>query len=432
MAKTAPAAKSAPAPAARPARTAKAKSAAPAPAHSRPTASAPARAPEPATDSPVDVLVLGEHPAAYLAAALLKQKSKLRVLHSTIPAEGNGAAERAAERLVVINPAFFSLHPLLEPLRRKLDLVAVHGLAFLSDDPAVRGEYRSKSVLAYVAAYKQVRSEMAKLADTQEVELHAPKEPEHLQIHRLDETGVDVTLGKSGIRPKVLVLGGSLPERQHKLLGLPDSWEAEIIHRYTFLKLNGAKWADLGGRPVVPMSLNLREMLCWGWLLPGTKAMQLAVEQPVESLSRVRPAELLTHWVEVLRRNGVLNAKAEVPLEQAQSIDLPLAGALAHEGVANRTLLVGPAGGFYSACTEDIYPNCWSALYAADAVKKALKEPHLQDALQPYRYKWRTTLGDYLRGPQQNLRFLLPLVYRNPVMTTRLTESILLGKSVVR
>jgi hypothetical protein len=61
-----------------------------------------------------------------------------------------------------------------------------------------------------------------------------------------------------------------------------------------------------------------------------------------------------------------------------------------------------------------------------------LKEPHLQDALQPYRHRWRTTLGDYLRGPQQNFRFLLPLVYRKQVMTTRLTEAILLGKSVVR
>ena len=48
------------------------------------------------------------------------------------------------------------------------------------------------------------------------------------------------------------------------------------------------------------------------------------------------------------------------------------------------------------------------------------------------RLAWRTTLGDYLRGPQQNLRFLLPLVYRNQVMTARLSESILMGKSVVR
>jgi hypothetical protein len=65
-------------------------------------------------------------------------------------------------------------------------------------------------------------------------------------------------------------------------------------------------------------------------------------------------------------------------------------------------------------------------------MKKALKERHLQDALNPYRSLWRTTLGQYLRGPQQDLRFLLPLIYRNAVMTTRLTESILLGKSVVR
>jgi len=52
--------------------------------------------------------------------------------------------------------------------------------------------------------------------------------------------------------------------------------------------------------------------------------------------------------------------------------------------------------------------------------------------LSPYRQQWRTTLGDYLRGPQQNLRFLLPMVYRNPKMTARLTEAILTGKSVVR
>ena len=374
----------------------------------------------------VDVLVLGEHPAAYLSAALLRHKTKLRVVHTTIPGEGE------KDRLVIVNPSFFTLHPLLEPLKRKLDLVAVYGLQFLSGNPEVQSEYRSKSALVYIASYKQVRAELAKVADAQGAELEMPKQPEHLQIHRLDEHGIDVTLGKAQLRPKVLVLGGALPERQRRLLGLPESWEAEIVHRYTYLKLPGTRWADLGSRPVMPMSLNLREMLCWAWLLPGTKSVQLAVEQPVETLSTVRPAELLAHWVEVLKRNEILSGKAEVPLDEAHSLDLPLAGALAHEGVANRTLLVGPAGGFYSACTEDIYPNCWSALYAADAVKKALKEPHLQDALQPYRHKWRTTLGDYLRGPQQNLRFLLPLVYRNQVMTTRLTESILLGKSVVR
>lgn len=377
----------------------------------------------PKTDPQLDVLVLGEHPAAYLCAALLKHKSKLRVLHSTFPHES------WPDRLEIVNPALFDLHPLLEPLRRKIEMTAIYGLKFVADSAGVGSEHRSRSAMAQVATYKSLRNAMIKLAESQDVETATPK---FVQIRRLDERGIDVTIGKAELRPKMLILAGMPTEPEAKLLGLPDAWGPDVVHRYTFVKLNGNKWADLGSRPVIPMSLNLRDLLCWAWLIPGEKCVQIAVEEPVETLSRANPLELLGHWVGVLKTHGILNAKADVPLDHAQSIDLPLGGALAHEGLANRTLLIGPAGGFYSATSEDMYPNCWSAIYAADAVKKGLKEVHLQDALQPYRHKWRTTLGDYLRGPQQNLRFLLPLVYRNPVMTSRLTESILLGKSVVR
>lgn len=374
-------------------------------------------------ESQLDVLVLGEHPAAYLCAALLKHKTKLRVLHSTLPHES------WPDRLQILNPELFDLHPLLDPLRRKVEMTAVYGLRFIADAPGVGSEHRSRSAMAQVASYKNLRAAMIKLAEGQDVEMVAPKV---LQIRRVDEHGIEVTVGKAELKPKMLVLAGMPTEPEARLLGLPDGWGPDVVHRYTFLRLPGTKWADLGNRPVIPMSLNLRDMLCWAWLIPGEKSMQIAVEQPVETLGQAAPAELLAHWVSVLRTHQVLTGKGDVPLDQAQSIDLPLGGALAQEGVANRTLLVGPAGGFYSATSEDMYPNCWSAIFAADAVKKALKEVHLQDALQPYRHKWRTTLGDYLRGPQQNLRFLLPLVYRNPVMTSRLTESILLGKSVVR
>jgi hypothetical protein len=374
-------------------------------------------------ETQLDVLVLGEHPAAYLCAALLKFKSKLRVLHATIP------GEHWPERLVILNPELFDLHPLMEPLRKKIEMVTVYGLRFLADTAGLGSEHRSRSAMAHVASYRAMRMALLKLAEAQDVEMVVPKT---LEIRRLDEGGVDVLVGKSLLRPKMLVLAGMPSEPERKLLGLPEAWGPDVVHRYTFVKLSGSKWADLGSRPVIPMSLNLRDMLCWGWLLPGERCMQLAVEQPVETLNAVKPQELLLRWASVLRAHDVLIGKGEIPIDQAQSIDLPLGGALAHEGVANRTLLIGPAGGFFSATSEDMYPNCWSAIHAADAIKKAMRETHLQDALQPYRHKWRTTLGDYLRGPQQNLRFLLPLVYRNQVMTSRLSESILLGKSVVR
>jgi flavin-dependent dehydrogenase len=374
-------------------------------------------------DPKLDVLVLGEHPATYLCAALLKHTGKLRVLHATIP------DERPVERTCALNPAFFSLHKLLEPLKRKLDLTAVYGVQFLADDPETRSECRGKATTAYCVNYKDMRQAMIKLAADEGVEMVTPKQ---LQIHRLDEKGLEVTLGRGEARPKALVLGGRLPDAQQKLLGLPDSWGPDVVHRYTFLRLKGNKWADLGGRPTLPMSLDLRKELMWAWLLPFDGGVQIAVDQPIETVSKVGGVELLRHWAETLRKHNVLKGTGDLPLDAAEALDLPLAGALAHEGVANRTLLIGPAGGFYSATGEDLYPNCWSAIYAADVLKKAMKEPHLQDAIQPYRQRWRTTLGDYLRGPQQNLRFLLPLVYRNQVMTDRLSDSILLGKGLVR
>jgi flavin-dependent dehydrogenase len=371
----------------------------------------------------LDVLVVGEHPCTYLAAMLLAGMAKIRVAHCCVP--GNNQPDR----LVLINPDFFGLLPSLAPLRRKLEMTPVYGIQFLGDDATTRSEFRNKSAMAYVATYKAVRTALCKLAQAEKVELLTPKT---FQILHVDENGVEISLGKNAIHPRALLLGGELPAAQKKILGLPEGWGPDIVHRYTYLKLPAGRWMEPGSRPIVPMSLNLRHSLCWGWLLPGFATLQLAVVQPVETLVKVPPSELLSEWAGVLKAHGVLMEKGDLPLDAAESLDLPLAGALEHDGVASRTLLIGPEGGFYSACAEDIHPNCWSAVFAGEAIKKALREPHLQDGLQPFSQKWRTTLGEYLRGPQQNLRFLLPLVYRNQKMTTRLAESILQGKKVIR
>lgn len=369
-----------------------------------------------------DILVLGEHPAAYLAAALLREKGKLRILHATIP------GQVLPDRLVLLNPAFFKLHPLVEPLRRKIETNSIYGLQFLADDDTV-AEYRSKSAANAVASLKDVRTAMEKLAAAEDVEFIKPRS---LQIQRVHERGLDVQIDGKSLCPRALVLGGELPADQQRILGLPEDWERGVVHRYTYARIRAGRGIELSGRPLMPMSLDLGRRLTWAWMLPGTKSVQLAVEQPLETIQQVNPQDLLLHWAAVLHKHGVFKTPPAIERESIQWLDLPFGGALAHEGLASRTLLVGPAGGFYSASGEDIYPNCWSAVFAASVLKKALKEPHLQDALQAYRQEWRTTLGDYLRGPQQNLRFLLPLVYRNQIMTNRLAEAILVGRSVVR
>jgi hypothetical protein len=370
-----------------------------------------------------DVLVLGQHPCACLAASVLLSKPGITVAVAPIP------TEHAPDRLVIINPALFTLHKPLEKIRKKLELTPIWGLNFIASDAVTRGEFRAKTSLAQVGCYLEIRRCMMELAKQAGAQMLAGTE---LSIERVDENGFDLIIDGRSIRPRALLLAGALGDSAARMLALPEAFPIEVMRKYSFLRVNADCCTEAGPKPTIPMSLDLEGSLTWAWLLMGRQEVQLAVEQPLETAAQKPPKQLIRRWADVLKRQGLLRADAKLPMDQIQSMDMPAAGALARESVANRTLLFGPAGGFYSACLEDLYPNCWSALFAADAVRKALAEPHLQDALQPYRQKWSTTLGDYLRGPQQNLRFLLPLVYRNPVMTARLAESILLGKSVVR
>lgn len=370
-----------------------------------------------------DVVVLGSHPCCHLASLLLREAG-VAVAQASIP------DEHPPDRLVLINPKFFELHKLLESMRHTMNLSPIYGLRFLSNDRESASEYLDKSIAGYIGSYGQICKAIAQSAQKEKLESIGTRT---LEIRGADENGVSLEINGTAMHPKLLIVGGELSPPQCKMLGLPESWEAGVVHRYTFLRIKGSKTIALSDKPTMPISLDLSGQLFWGWLLAGAGEMQIAVAQPIETIQEHPPTTILDKWLQLLAEHRVLTAAIKpAALDAAESIDLPLAGALARDGVANRTVLIGPAGGFYTACAEDIYSNCWSALFAVEAVKKSINQRHVQDAIGIYRAKWGATLGDYLRGPQQNLRFLLPLVYRNPVMTTRMGEAILSGVSVVR
>lgn len=372
-------------------------------------------------DGGIDVLVLGDHPCTYLAASLLHDKKPLRVLHATIP------HDTTPDRVVYINPAIFKLHKLVENARKSMSLTPIHGLVFLGDDEDNRSEHRTAAAIGYGTRLSDARQALRTAAEEVGVPLARPKQ---IQIKHVDEHGFMIALDGQELNPKALIVGGNLEEEHRRTLGLGDGWDGDILHRYTYAELP-ASVATPDAAKMLHMSLDLRGTLGWAWMAVVGDTMHIAVEQPANGDRRPPGAETLRFWADVLARHGLISDPT-VPTDKLQSIEMPLAGALSQDGVANRTLLIGPPGGFYSACCEDVYPSCWSAVHAVDVLAKALKERHLQDALGNYRNKWRTTLGIYLQGPQQNLRFLLPLVYRNQVMASRMAEAILTGKSVVR
>ena len=376
----------------------------------------------------LDVLVLGQHPCAYLAAELLAvhHSARLHVAHSTIP------ADNPPDRLVIVNPQLFVLYKPLEKVRKKLQLTGMFGAVFLGDDAETRGEWRSKSnsPAVLVGCYSEIRKALAASAKDAGVKCFGPKS---LAVVSVDEKGFEIHLDQHKVHPRAVLLAGNLSGENARLLALPEAFPSDVMRRYSFLRLRPLKrWSEqTDSKPLMPMSLDVAGKLTWAWMLVGHDEVQLAIEQPLEEIAHAKPAQVMRKWASTLFTHKFLKSDA-VPLEEMESMDIPAAGALSREIVGNRTLLFGPAGGFYTACMEDLYPNCWSATFAVDAIRHALAQPHLQDALQPYRQAWGTTLGEYLRGPQQNLRFLLPLVYRNPVMSARMAESILQGKSVVR
>src|ERR1043166_1201347 len=91
-----------------------------------------------------DVLILGGHPCAYVAAALLGHKSSLNVIHAPLP------DEPLPQRLVLVNPGVFELNKLLAPVQRKVALADTYGLHFLANESGVASEYRSRGVAAHL------------------------------------------------------------------------------------------------------------------------------------------------------------------------------------------------------------------------------------------------------------------------------------------
>src|SRR4051794_33892013 len=120
----------------------------------------------PKAPAQTDVLVLGDHPCAYLAATLLA--SSLRVAHCRIP------DEKLLDRLILINPEMFELHPMLGSLKRKVDLTPVYGLKFLADDPGISSSQLGKSIGAYIGSLKQCRTAMSKVMEDAKVVSHNP------------------------------------------------------------------------------------------------------------------------------------------------------------------------------------------------------------------------------------------------------------------
>jgi flavin-dependent dehydrogenase len=139
------------------------------------------------------------------------------------------------------------------------------------------------------------------------------------------------------------------------------------------------------------------------------------------------PATQLHLFLEAARMEKLLPAK--LTPEPVAGLS-PAGAALDMEThVGKRTLLIGDAGGFVAAFSnEGIYPALKSGWLAAETAARALKSPVVQDELATFSAVWRAELAEYLRMPNTDLSLLLPLVFNNAQMSKRVARAFLMGQ----
>ncbi|HOW70023.1 MAG TPA: NAD(P)/FAD-dependent oxidoreductase [Phycisphaerae bacterium] len=108
----------------------------------------------------------------------------------------------------------------------------------------------------------------------------------------------------------------------------------------------------------------------------------------------------------------------------------PAVSALEMDSLVDKgTLRIGDAGGFVCfASLEGIYPAMWSAKLAVDVLAQAVRSAQPQDTLQDFDRLWRTAMAEYLRPPDIETPFLLPLVFSNRQMAARLAAAFWRGQ----
>ena len=164
-----------------------------------------------------------------------------------------------------------------------------------------------------------------------------------------------------------------------------------------------------------------RQGVVW-WQTPEYLVVNLC-----EHGSRADVAALLQDFLVEAHDAGLIPSAAEA----GQTVrPLPAVSALEMDSLVDKgTLRIGDAGGFVSfASMEGIYPAMWSAKLAVDALAEAVRASQPQDALQDYDRRWRTAMAEYLRPPDIETPFLLPLVFSNRQMAARLAAAFWRGQ----
>ena len=291
------------------------------------------------------------------------------------------------------------------------------GAVFYPADLARSAETRTSEPSAFRVDYTRLTSRLRKRAARLGVECVYGTAPARLDAG--EDHVAAVFQDRDPLRAKFLLFADGASDTGIDEAGSRPHWVADISTR--------VKKPDRNDRMHWVLGLDGGKSLgCW-WFGGPNVIIRLHARGSRESVR-----EQFRSLIARIGQGGLL--PADLAVDDA-NIDLrPAPGQLALEIdslVDKRSLRIGDAGGFFSAAScEGIYPAMWSARLAVDVLVRAAVSRHPQDDLRHFSTLWRTTMADYLRPPNTDLQFLLPLVFSNQQMADRLAAAFWSGENI--
>ncbi len=358
-----------------------------------------------------DVLIVGAGVAGGACAAMLAQAG-LRV--ALIEERSNGLATDPVPEWVT--PAT------LECLRSaEVDISAVlgsplSGVTFHSTDLTQQIESMQADPPAYCVDYGVMTAEVARQAAGRGAHVLMGCRATSIEV---SEDAVTVVTDKEGsLRGRFLVLATGAEAPPHS-----NGTKARCV--VTVQRPLGAASRDRSMHWVLGLP---GERTLGGWWFDGS-GLTMRLQGTGDKAEVCRELDELAEQAALVRlipRDAVgVRGKGVVRTTAAQL-------ALEFDShVGKNTLTIGEAGGFIASLSGDgIYPGVWSARLAVDTLLRAVDSRHAQDELQGFDTLWRSTMGEYLRPPDTDTPFLLPIIFSNRRMADRMAGALWRGENM--
>ena len=376
-----------------------------------------------------DVLIVGAGPAGAIAATLLAHQSHRVALidQQKIPMPGPRTIWLGARTRDLLSEIGVALDGVFD---NPVETVILH-----SADLRSRIQAPLDSPPAFLTDGTAVNAGLIKAATTAGVELVPNATITDL---KLGESHVELARESGSALQGRMLIGAWGP---HSIFSssvgvVPPSDEAARWAIDIEVDLEAAKSAGAKGtsqpvvhcRPTAELILGMEDQGI-GYVLRDTTRLRVAMHARSASADmRARLGQLCVR----LREAGVIDSDLGQLVSSATVRRGSACAALEFDShVGKHALVIGEAGGFVAGMSnEGIYPAMWSAKIAAAVMDEALSADSSQDHLMQFDTRWRTVMADYLRSPQTELHFLLPLIFSKEPMALRMANAFFLGDNI--